>query len=302
MRLPMVARPRSLMVVIVGGLVAAALIVLVIVIAPWLLTRYPHHGLTADQALNAKNDVRTTLVQALAGIAVAGGLVVTYRNYQLSKSQQVTEIYTKAVEQLGHDQAPVRLGALYSLEHLGQDNPVRRETVVDVLCAYLRMPYAPPAEAHPDNAPAAAAAVPEARHDPATGAAGTQDRPADSRRPRAPPAPSRRRSQHAPLPRSSPSGPASVSISPAPPSSTSISVTRWWRPTSAGRRSPAVYAARFTHLTNRQDNRLTVTQARAVIAAAILRQLHAVITTGQRWDPVIATHGAKHSVVVPIAA
>jgi transposase len=28
-----------------------------------------------------------------------------------------------------------------------------------------------------------------------------------------------------------------------------------------------------------------------VIAAAILRQLHAVITTGQCWDPDIATHG-----------
>jgi hypothetical protein len=28
-----------------------------------------------------------------------------------------------------------------------------------------------------------------------------------------------------------------------------------------------------------------------VIAAAILRQLHAVVTTGQRWDPEIAAHG-----------
>jgi hypothetical protein len=39
-----------------------------------------------------------------------------------------------------------------------------------------------------------------------------------------------------------------------------------------------------------------------VIAAAILRQLHAVITTGRRWDPVIATHGTKHPAVMPIAA
>jgi transposase len=30
-----------------------------------------------------------------------------------------------------------------------------------------------------------------------------------------------------------------------------------------------------------------------VIAAAILRHLHAVITTGQRWDPLIATHGIR---------
>jgi transposase len=63
-----------------------------------------------------------------------------------------------------------------------------------------------------------------------------------------------------------------------------------------------VYAARFTHLTKREQNRLTVTQAQAVIAAAILRHLHAVITTGRRWDPAIATHGLKNVAAMPIAA
>jgi hypothetical protein len=47
---------------------------------------------------------------------------------------------------------------------------------------------------------------------------------------------------------------------------------------------------------------LTATQAQAVIAAAIRRHLHAVITTGRRWDPAIATHGTKHPAVMPIAA
>jgi transposase len=75
-----------------------------------------------------------------------------------------------------------------------------------------------------------------------------------------------------------------------------------WRAVWGAQRANPVYAARFVHLTTRQHNRLTVTQAQAVIAAAILRQLHAVITTGQRWDPVIATHGTKHRAVTPIAA
>jgi transposase len=52
-----------------------------------------------------------------------------------------------------------------------------------------------------------------------------------------------------------------------------------------------VYAARYRHLTTRTDNRLTPTQAQTVIAAAILRQLHAVITTGRAWNPHTATHG-----------
>jgi hypothetical protein len=39
-----------------------------------------------------------------------------------------------------------------------------------------------------------------------------------------------------------------------------------------------------------------------VIAAAILRQLHAVITTGRRWDPHIATRDTDRRRRVPIAA
>jgi hypothetical protein len=75
-----------------------------------------------------------------------------------------------------------------------------------------------------------------------------------------------------------------------------------WRAVWGAQRANPVYAARFAHLTSRQQNRLTATQAQAVIAAAILRQLHAVITTGQRWDPVIATRGTRPLTVTPIAA
>lgn len=168
-----------------NALIAVLLILLALAIGPWLLTRHPQKGLTAEQVLKAKNDVRTTLVQALAGLAVAGGLAVTYgtyrqnqrdqadrraeqdRLYRLSQAEQadrraeqdrahqlnhaahVNALYTKAVEQLGHDQAPVRLGALYSLVHLAQANPEQRQTVVDVLCAYLRMPFSLPDSATP---------------------------------------------------------------------------------------------------------------------------------------------------------
>ena len=60
--------------------------------------------------------------------------------------RRVTELYTKASEQLGSDKAPVRLAGIYSLERLAQDNPEHRQTIVNLLCAYLRMPYAPPGD------------------------------------------------------------------------------------------------------------------------------------------------------------
>ena len=62
-----------------------------------------------------------------------------------------------------------------------------------------------------------------------------------------------------------------------------------WRAVWGSLQTNTVYAARYRHLTTREHNKLTPTQAQTVIAAAILRHLHAVVTTGQAWDPQIAT-------------
>jgi len=54
--------------------------------------------------------------------------------------RRITDLYSKAADQLGSEKAAVRLAGIYSLERLGQDNPALRQTVVNLLCAYLRMP------------------------------------------------------------------------------------------------------------------------------------------------------------------
>jgi hypothetical protein len=36
------------------------------------------------------------------------------------------------------------LTALYTLERLANDNPGHRQTIVNIICAYLRMPWTPP--------------------------------------------------------------------------------------------------------------------------------------------------------------
>jgi hypothetical protein len=125
-----------------------------------------------DARLKLQNDARTSLLQGLGPVLLLTGAAfaasMTYRQVQATREQiretatasrnqlqlsergQVTDRYTKAVEQLGHEKAPVRLGALYSLERLAQDNPEYRQTVVDVFCAYLRMPYPFTAQTEPD--------------------------------------------------------------------------------------------------------------------------------------------------------
>jgi hypothetical protein len=49
-----------------------------------------------------------------------------------------------------------------------------------------------------------------------------------------------------------------------------------------------VMAARFAHLTTREDNRLARQQARTACAAALLRWIHVVVTRRVTWDPAIA--------------
>jgi transposase len=58
-----------------------------------------------------------------------------------------------------------------------------------------------------------------------------------------------------------------------------------------------VMAARYKHLTTRADNPLSDAQARAAIAAALLRWIHVLAARRISWDAAIA--GAE---VMPIAA
>lgn len=61
-----------------------------------------------------------------------------------------------------------------------------------------------------------------------------------------------------------------------------------------------VYTARYAHLTTRETNPLRPGQARAALAAALLRQLFVVVTRRVAWDPAIAAGTAKE--VAPQAA
>lgn len=61
-----------------------------------------------------------------------------------ANERRITELYTKAADQLGAEKAAVRLAGLYALERLGESAPAQRQTIGNVVCAYLRMPYAKP--------------------------------------------------------------------------------------------------------------------------------------------------------------
>jgi len=68
--------------------------------------------------------------------------------------------------------------------------------------------------------------------------------------------------------------------------------TAAWRVMFGAVRCNPVYAARLTFLTTREGNRLSTGQAHAALAAALLRQLHVVVTRHIPWDAAIASGAA----------
>ncbi|MGW6418860.1 pentapeptide repeat-containing protein [Streptomyces sp. NPDC055055] len=91
----------------------------------------------------------------VAGAGALVALVVAYRRQRVDEDGALrdatrlhTERFTTAVSQLGDDSAAVRLGGVHALAGLADDAPTRelRQTCVDVLCAYLRLPYAAEAD------------------------------------------------------------------------------------------------------------------------------------------------------------
>lgn len=65
-----------------------------------------------------------------------------------------------------------------------------------------------------------------------------------------------------------------------------------WRATWGALQHNPVMAARYRYLTTRQHNKLADGQARAAIAAALLRWIHVVVTQRISWDAAIAGAGA----------
>lgn len=74
-----------------------------------------------------------------------------------------------------------------------------------------------------------------------------------------------------------------------------------WRAVWGALPNNAVLAARYEHLTTRTHNQLAGGQARAAVAGSLLRQLHAVVTRRQPWDPEIATGRLPEEVMPPAA-
>jgi Pentapeptide repeats (9 copies) len=81
------------------------------------------------------------------------------------RTRTLNERFATAAEQLGSDKPAVRLAGVYAMAGLADDWEENRQTCVDVLCAYLRMPYEPdPGQDAPEAQRLVFQAIREVRH------------------------------------------------------------------------------------------------------------------------------------------
>jgi len=95
-------------------------------------------SLDAADQVKAVSDLRTAFLQGLAGIGLAATVYFSARTLQLNRRGQVTDRFTKAIEQLGSDALDVRLGGIYALEQIARDSRELHGAIVEILAAFLR--------------------------------------------------------------------------------------------------------------------------------------------------------------------
>ena len=113
----------------------------------WLVLKVPPNGNLPDPSVTNQGTFLDILKVSLAVVAGTGGavaLVVAYRRQRLSEvdAAALHSRYGAAAKQLGDSEAAVRMAGVYAMEALGREWADRRQQCIDVLCAYLRLPWA----------------------------------------------------------------------------------------------------------------------------------------------------------------
>ena len=110
----------------ITGLIIIAIITIGYTI--WEIPRYLQPAtekLPADsqELINIQNEYRKIFVQVIGGIAILYGLFLNARRTEAleetarsNEQGQITERFTKAIDQLGSNKLEVRLGGIYALE------------------------------------------------------------------------------------------------------------------------------------------------------------------------------------------
>ena len=111
----------------------------------WILLKFPvlqvaNFGITNSKDLaEMENSYRSTLAQMLGGIAVGVGIYFAWGNLKISREVQITESFTRAIEQLGNEKIEVRLGGIYALERISAQYQKDHWRMIEILTSFVRI-------------------------------------------------------------------------------------------------------------------------------------------------------------------
>ncbi len=122
--------------------------IIVIVSAAILLIALPHWQVSGinnvTEKVTQENQSRATLAQIFGGIAVGIGIYFAWGNLTTAREGQITERFTRAVDQLGatdKDGNPaieIRLGGIYALERIANESEKDYWPIMEIVTAYVR--------------------------------------------------------------------------------------------------------------------------------------------------------------------
>jgi Pentapeptide repeats (8 copies) len=139
---------------IAAGVVVLLLVMsLVIYLLPQRLVRTGLQSAEIERR-RLQNEIVRTAIQMLRGAFFLATTILAWRQSQNSQQEldvnrqaQITERFTRAVDQLGSDELQVRVGGIYALERIVEVSPDDYyRPVVEVLAAFLRNRAPVPAE------------------------------------------------------------------------------------------------------------------------------------------------------------
>jgi Pentapeptide repeats (8 copies) len=97
--------------------------------------------LSKKEFYELQNGIRQTTAQALGGAILLLGLYFTAKTLRTSQEGQITDRFTKAINQLGEtgpEKLAIRLGGIYALERIARDSERDHWPIMEVLTAYVR--------------------------------------------------------------------------------------------------------------------------------------------------------------------
>ena len=115
------------------------------ILVVWSAIFLPEYLLDARHTLLAPKDrlaaeaaIRSSILQLMGGAVLVVGLYFTARGFRLTREGHITDRYARSIEQIGHENLDVRIGGIFALERIARDSPTDRQTVIEILTAFVR--------------------------------------------------------------------------------------------------------------------------------------------------------------------